>query len=178
MNHSHCSRCHVEAEANGQTLPRPKKWGPNCPRHSDNIKAAQTIFGSLPAQTKGTMHRYSRPGTIGLALMILAIACLLGCALAQDTELKPATVDPVTGVSNTPVIGKELSPAAETTIRATGSLFGPLGEAVAECGLAVVALFMAGLNHRRLSKHLADNPAAIPARPRGPRAPAGAPAEA
>jgi hypothetical protein len=115
-------------------------------------------------------------GFVGLLIMIIALACLLGCALAQEKILREAVLDPVTGLTNEPaVLGKELSPEARALIRATGSTFGPLGDAVAECGLAVVALFLAGLNHRRLSKHLADSPDATTARVTRPRAMAGAP---
>lgn len=173
-----CAWCHVEAEAQRMVHFKPPFWGPNCPRHSDNIKAAQTIFGALAAQEKGTMTQYlKRPGLIGTVLMLAAIACLFGCALTQDKEIRPAVVDAISGETNTPaVMGKFVPEATKTAVRGIGSAFGPIGDAVAECGLAVVALLVAGFNHRKLSKHLADSPGTIASRVSRPRAPAAEPA--
>jgi len=171
-----CSWCHVEAEADGQPLPRPKQWGANCRRHSDNITAAQTIFGASPAQPKGTHVQPSRiTGLFGLLVIIFALACLLGCVVETKT-LRTAQTNTVTGKITPPITGKQLNPEAAQLIEDTGTLFGPVGEAAAKCGLAVLALVLAGHNHRRLSKHLADSPGAPSTRATRPRAPASEPA--
>lgn len=122
-------------------------------------------------------HYLKRPGFIGTLFMLAAIIGLLGCALVKDKELRAAQIDPITGETNEPpVVGKEIPPQTTAMVRGVGSSFGPIGEAVAECGLAVIALLIAGYNHRKLSKHLAASPGAISARVTRPRAPAHQPA--
>ena len=120
------------------------------------------------------MHHSRIPGLFGLLVIIFALACLLGCVV-ESKGLRPATTNAVTGKITPAITGKQINPEAAKLIEDTGTLFGPVGEAAAKCGLAVLALVLAGHNHRRLSKHLADSdtsPAPRASRSRAPAQPA------
>jgi len=145
-----CVWCLMEAEMNGG--PKATLDGRaaiDCVKHRDNPAAAAAIFNP---QTKGqTMAKQRIKSAVCAAVVVAVIGSLFLCGCELLAKEKKVTVTLADG-KKIKVRQGELDPAKTEPIEALGELFGPVGGAIAKCGVAIVALAMAESNRRKIKK--------------------------
>lgn len=90
-----------------------------------------------------------------------ALLCAVGlglCACSSLTREVSKTVPKPDGKpgESVQVLQAEIKPEIKQVVRGVGSLFGPVGNAVGECGLAIGALVLAEYNRRKLKNHIKE----------------------
>jgi hypothetical protein len=129
----------------------------NCARHSDNVGSAVRLFTELPEPEERKKIMRTCVPKVSFALILLA--ALFWCGTCGCEELsrraRSITVTNPDG-TKTRVMQREMDPSKTGLVETVGGLFGPIGEAVAKCGIAIVALALAESNRRQMKKHLKE----------------------
>jgi hypothetical protein len=129
----------------------------NCARHSDNVGSAVRLFTEPPKPEERKESMRNCVPKLSFALMLLV--ALFWCGTCGCEELsrraRSVTITNPDG-TKTHVMQRQMDPSKTGLVETAGGLFGPIGEAVAKCGIAIVALALAESNRRQIKKHLKE----------------------